>query len=232
MLTALLSLTGLGGIGAALFFVPGLRTMLGALLKGVPWQLWAALGLAAALWLGVSWHKREITQLTDHARAAGKAAADAQWQSAFDRMRAASQQWKTNYETASATLAQARRTTHDQDLRDITAAAGDLRLRGPGAAGAPACGRPLAAAGAAAAAAGPDAPAGPSDAPVAPVPAGEGLAILPWADLVSYAEQHDALRSEALTWRSWYTGEVELQQAAKAKLPEVEFAPAAANSPP
>ena len=41
------------------------------------------------------------------------------------------------------------------------------------------------------------------------MPAG-GYAAVPWADVVSFAELHDANRSEALIWREWYARQIEV----------------------
>lgn len=32
----------------------------GSLFKKIPWQVWAAIGIAFALWIGIKWHKHEV----------------------------------------------------------------------------------------------------------------------------------------------------------------------------
>jgi hypothetical protein len=47
---------------SALMTSPAGSVILGAgkLLKKTPWQVWAAIGIALALWVGVKWHKHEV----------------------------------------------------------------------------------------------------------------------------------------------------------------------------
>lgn len=200
MLFTILSSLGLTGLGLALWLVPGLRDFL----RGLPWQVWAAIAALALIAGGLWWHGRAVAAAHDAAFAAGRAHEAARWQGAFATMQQASNQWKTNYETAAAALSTERRLRHAEDLGRIAAAADDLRLRGPGKAAAPAC-RPIADPGAGTAAGGPVIGAAEPDAPRPGMPAPDGpdqFALVPWGWLVQRAEEHDRLLSEALAWRA------------------------------
>lgn len=58
---------------SALMTSPAGPFLLGAgkLFKKIPWQVWAAIGLALALWLGVRWHTHEIHKIKNEAYQAG-----------------------------------------------------------------------------------------------------------------------------------------------------------------
>lgn len=195
MLTVILGALGLGGVGAALFLFPALRALLGGVARAIPPKGWAIIAAVLVLLAGAWWVNRRI----DAADAAGYARAtrdrDAAWAAAFDTAHAKGLDYRAKFEQRSRELADAIRSKTDETLRRNAVAADDLRLRGPGAAAAPVC-RSGGGAGAGPAARGPRPPGGPGDAPVAPVPDGEPLAILPWADVTRFAEQHDRYRAE------------------------------------
>lgn len=221
-MVALLSALGLSGFGLALIFMPGLRAVVFAFLGKLPWQIWVALAAVALLVGGYVWHGRAVKQAYDIAYAEGKETEKRRWEQAFQTMRLASETWKSNYEGAAKALTDERSAQHAEDLRRIAAGADDLRLRGPGRAAAPRCGS-IAGARSATATGGSEGTAGGGDAPLPELPEPEGLAIVPWGRLVEFGESHDAWRSEALTWRSWYLGQQELLKLRKTELPKPEF---------
>lgn len=240
MLTTIFSiLTGGGVLGFVAMMVlrPALRTAAGGFLQGVPPKVWAAIAAVALLGAGV-WlvhHKIDAAYArgTKEGRAAMKLERDAAWQLAFDKMKQTSEKWKAGYETKARLLSEEERKHHEQDLRRNAADADALRLRGPGAAGAPRC-RPLGDPGSGAGAGGRGgAPAGP-DAPGPEVPADGGQAVVPWNWLVQRAREHDDLLSEVTTWRRWYPKQADALLKAKRDLPSPEFGshPPADPQPP
>ena len=201
-LFSLLGLGSVGGIVAALVFIPGLREAAFLMLRGLPGWAWGAL-VGLALLGGVGWwHVHAVHAAFDQGKVAGIAASDAKWQGAFDQMQHASEIWRANYITISTALSDKLGARYAQDLRDNAAAADDLRLRGPGKAAA--CGRSIDHPGVpgSAAGAGP-APAAP-DAPRPKLPADDGFAVVPWGWLVDRAREHDNLLAEVATRRAWY----------------------------
>lgn len=220
-MSILLSLLGLGGIGggiAAWFLVPAIPMFIKPILSAIPTKvLYAALGLIA-LTFAFIWHGHEVKQIKAAAFAAGEAKADKDWQSAFDTMHAASNQWKANFETKTAALSDEIRNRHDQDLRDIAARADDLRVRGPGKAAFSCAGRQPDS-GLPAAPGGPVSPSGNQPDSLAPVPADGGpLAVVPWPELVNRTEQADDNASEVTAWREWYARQKALHDDAVARL--------------
>lgn len=221
MITAILSLLGLGGIGgiaAAWFLVPAFPLLVSRILTAIPPKvLYAALGLIA-LTLAFIWHGHEVKQLKAAAFAAGEAKADKDWQGAFDQMKVASDQWKANFEAKSTALSDQLRINHAQELRDIAARADDLRLRGPGKATFSCAGRQLDS-GLPSPAGGLVSPGGNQSDQVAPMPSDGGpLAIVPWPELVARAEQADDNAAEVTTWREWYARQKALHDDAVARL--------------
>ena len=200
MLTLILSLLGSGGaIGAALFFVPGLRELVGRLIGSIPPRvLWAVVAIFGA----VLWHGHVVDVARKDGVKAGKLAANAEWKAAFDTQRAASQQWKRNFEARGSRINDLIGAQHDQNLRDIGVFADDQRLRGPGKAAA--CSRPGADSGLSSGPGAGGRPIAPADAPADQMPAGDRRAIVPWGWLVTRAEEHDQLLSEVTAWRSWH----------------------------
>lgn len=217
MISAILSLLGLGGIGAALFFLPGLRAAVAGICRAIPPKVWLALACIALLAGAVWYHGRAV----DRARAEGREAANLQWQGAFDTAHRAALQWRAAYQDTSTRLATIRKEAHETERRRIAADADTLRLRGPGRAAAPVCGR-IDPAGLSPAPGGPERPDRPGNAPLAPLPDGEPMAIVPWRDLTRWGEQADQWRSEALTWRTWYYEQRAAHDAARARLDEVQ----------
>lgn len=230
MLTAILSLLGLGGIGfgVALVMMPGLRLAVSGIIAAIPPRILLALG-AAVLLGGAFWlHQARAAGQIKAARAAGYAAGVAEMKQSFDTLHGAVLTWKQAHQNTAAALSDANRRRFDEDLRANAARADDLRLRGPGRASAADC-RPGSRAGLAAAAGGPQPVGGRADGPVAPVPPDEPLALVPWADFVARSEDADADRSEALTWRNWYQEQVKALNAAKRELPKPDLG---GESPP
>lgn len=197
MLTAILSLFGLGGVGlgVALFLMPGLRIAISGFLSAIPRQVWIGLAALAVLGGAVWWVSHKIETARAEGYAMGGKDREAQWASAFDEMHRKAAIYKAGFEQVSREQADALRDKTDETIRRNAVAADDLRLRGPGAATAPVC-RPGGSAPDRGAADRPDHSGRPADAPLAPLPADEPLAIVPWADLVSFAQQHDRYRAE------------------------------------
>ena len=226
MLILILSLLGGGGaIGAALFFVPGLRELVGRLIGSIPPRvLWALVAMAAILGV-VLWHNHAVESARAEGIEAGKLAADAEWKAAFEAERTAAQLWKRGFEASTVRINDLLGARHDQNLRDIGARADDLRLRGPGKAAA--CGRPGADPRLSGGSGAGGQPAAPADAPTDQVPDGDRRAIVPWGWLVARAEDHDALLTEVTTWRSWHgqqkAAHAEAVARLKAQFPDPAF---------
>lgn len=227
MLTLILSLLGGGGaIGALLFFVPGLRAALSGILAAVPPKVWAVIAALAVLGGLFWWHGHAVDAAREEGRAAGRAAADLEWKTAFDKQREASRQWRTNFEAAQGALSQALEESYEADLRTNAARADALRLSGPGRASAARCG-PSPHSGVAAGTGGYEQTAPGPDAPGPGMPENDRYAIVPWPWLVQRAEEFDALRAENLTWRRWNDQQRALHNEAvrklRAQMPEPEF---------
>lgn len=188
-------------------------------LKFLPSWLWIAICGAVGLGALTVLHNRHASKQIEAAFNRGWDERDKQYNVAVVKAKAEAQLWKERYEKSAADLTALRSETHAQNLRDIAADADDLRLRGPGAAAAGSCARPGDRAGSATTPGGSESTAGPADAPVAPLPAEQPLAVVPWGDLVRRAEEHDALRDEALTWRTWYLDNAAALAKAKSELP-------------
>lgn len=205
MIGTLLSiLTGGGLVGglALLVLRPALRDTAFGLLRSIPPRMIWAIAAMAAIFGAVLWHNHTVTRAYERGKAAGGAVRDTAWKAAFDEMHRGALLWKRNYEAEAARRTQLERQIHVQNLSRNSAAAGDLRLRGPGRAAA--CRGPGLGAGISARTGGHDSPVAPGDAPGTPLPAGDGFAVVPWGWIVERAKERDDLLSEALTWRSWY----------------------------
>lgn len=188
-----------------------LRSRLGLGLLG-------ALALGLALWGAVRWFDGRL----DQARAEGRAAADAEWQGAFNTAYFAAVDWRAAYQFKAAEAANLRRIAHEQALARNAADADGLRLQGPGAAAASRC-RSLDRAGPGPAASGSSAAAAAPDAPASPVPAEDGpdqFAIVPWGWLTTRARDLDDLIDEVTTWRTWYPEQADILRRARLELPE------------
>ena len=187
-------------------------------LKFLPSWLWIA--ICGAVWLGALTvlHNRHANRQIEAALNRGWDERDKQYNVAVVKAKAEAQLWKERYEKSAADLTALRSETHAQNLRDIAADADDLRVRGPGAAAQSCAGssdRPRSAS----TSGGSESTTAPADAPVAPLPAEQPLAVVPWGDLVRRAEEHDSLRDEALTWRTWYLDNAAALAKAKSELP-------------
>ena len=215
-LLPLLGLGSIGGIAAALIFLPGLKEAAFLFLRGLPGWAWGV--IAGLLLIGglAWWHVHAVGAAFDRGEAAGIAATDVKWSTAFDTMRGASEQWRTNYEGASAALSTELEKQHDENVRAIGADADDLRLRGPGTLAA--CGRSRANPGLSPAPGATGQPGAQPDAPSAPLPDDEPMAVVSWRWLVTRTEEHDKLRDEVMTWRAWYPQQKALHDDGVAKL--------------
>jgi hypothetical protein len=178
--------------------MPWLTAIPGAL-RLVPRWVWYALAAVLAWHFALTWHARQVTA---HDRTV-IAARDAQWQARFDQMRQSALAWKGEAEVRAANISTLTRKLNDEENRRIAADADGLRVRGPGAATAAGC-RPVDRPALPAAGGQPGAQPGPGAHAAAAVPAGDGLAVVPWDWLVDVVEQADGNRAEVLTWHAWY----------------------------
>lgn len=228
MLTLILSALGLGGVGIALrLFAPALFSTIAKGFAAIPPKVWLVLG-ALALLGGTYWyHRSTVADAYEAGKVAGAAARDAKWQASFDRMEAAADQWRANFEQSITKITERVRNENAAELRRIGARADGLRLHGPGQATAPACAVREGAARL------PGAPGGHESTgqPVADGMAGmrdeEPLALVPWPELVNRAEDADADAAEVIAWRTWYAKQKDAWEAARKRLadtlPEPEF---------
>lgn len=188
----------------------------------VPRWVWLTL-LVVTLVVGAVWlHQRHANAMLEAAYEQGQKDRDAAWQTRFDEMQAAANDWKTKYEQASATLANERRQRHEETLRHNAELADALRLSGPGRASAARC-RPIDNSGLSGASGGDGSTPSDPNAPGPGVPEHDGDAIVPWGWLVRRGEEHDALLSEVVTWRSWYAEQKDLFEQEVRELPVPEF---------
>jgi hypothetical protein len=175
---------------------------IGGFLKGVwklsgkvPWQIWAAIFAAIALWLGIRWHAHEVHKTF----AAGYAQARSEDKAVLDNLRAQLAQAGLEMKRTS----QEQRSKNDAANASIHSAADALRVQGPGAAS---CSRRPAAP--VPAAPGQSQPASqPAGSAPAPMPAADGsdpLAAVSWRWLVGTGEQCDIERAENVSWRTAY----------------------------
>jgi hypothetical protein len=170
----------LAAVGARLLPV---RRVLGA----VPPKVWLALAIALAAFLGFLWHQHAAHKAINAAYQQGKA-------DEAEHVRKQALELKAKADKVNAEIAAKIRSKNDEENRRIAGAADALRVSGPGRA---VCARPPAAA------------SGPQSASAAAAAAGSEMpsadsAAVPWGWLVTRAEEHDQLRAEVLSWRSWY----------------------------
>lgn len=210
-----LPLLGIGGIGAALVFIPGLLPAVIAFAKTIPTKVWIAIAAVALLVAGYFIHQHKAHAAIAAAYAKGSSDRDAAWQKRLDAEHAAAVKWQRQAEAAQLTISNETGAKHEQALRDIASRADDQRLHGPGRAAAPSCGHVGSASLPAPASGGHAAPGGASDAAVAGLSPDEGLAIVRWDDLTSFAASHDAERAENLIWREWYARQAEANRVAR-----------------
>lgn len=158
----------------------------GGLLRKVPREVWYALALILALWLGSKWHEHRKAQYGAERFMAGyaKAVEDGR-------------QLKEQAELIGSAISKSLKEQNDETNRRIDRLSADLRLRGPGAASArcPGVSSPS----------GQSKPtSGAGNAPGTGLPEQGGSAVVPWDWLVERAEQCDLNRAEVLTWRDWW----------------------------
>jgi hypothetical protein len=187
----------------------------GKALKAVPWQVWVAVAALALIGIGSCVHENKVERLRKEAFSAGVAAEKKATNERLAKMHKAALKWKAVAEARAARISQEIRNAHEQTLRDNSARADDLRLRGPGAAR---C-RPIDNSGVPTAPSGSGASGGGANAAGTGVPADDELAAVPWGWLVGRAEQCDANRSENLSWREFYRRQAEVGVIGRATTP-------------
>lgn len=228
MLTLLLSTLGLGGAGLALrLFAPALFGTIAKVFAAIPPKVWLVLAALALLGGAYWYHRSTMADAYEAGKVAGAAARDAKWQASFDRMEAAADQWRTNFEQSTSTITERIRDENAAELRRIGARADGLRLRGPGQATAPACAVREGAARLPSPTGGPQPTGQPVANGMAGLPDEEPLALVPWPDLVQRSEAADADAAEVKAWRTWYAKQKDAWEAARKRLvdalPEPEF---------
>ncbi len=152
----------------------------------VPWQVWAVIGLAIAIALGVWWHSGKVKAYGAERFAAGAASRDAEIRKLQGQL-----------EVDGRKLAEKLRSENNAKNAAVTRSAAAVLVRGPGKA---ACA--------------PVAPAAPdrhqpdrqANAPVPQVPAGTGepLIGMPFAGAVAFATQNDQCLIDRDSWNEWY----------------------------
>lgn len=162
-------------------------TRIGVLLARVPRWVWIALAVVALVAVGAWWHGNRV-----------EAFGNAKYQAGRDSRDKEIERLTRELDGRNAALAAEIRRNHDAQIRRNAVDADALRVRGPGKG---AC-APVVPPGSG----GRDAAGGPGDAAVDQVHngAGEPLIGLPFPATVSFAEQHDNFRTEALSWRGWH----------------------------
>jgi hypothetical protein len=180
-------------------------------------KTWFIIGAAALLVGGFFLHQHKAKQALAAAYAQGSADRDAAWQKRLDAEHKAALEWKAKAEAVQSKISTETGKHHEETIRDISARAVSQRVHGPGAAAAPDC-RSSGVAGVSSGASDRATAGGSAGASMAGLPSSEGLAVVPWDDLVSLGAGSDAWRSEALTWRDWYARQAEANAAARAAL--------------
>lgn len=217
MLTFLLSSLGLGGAALALrIFAPGVWAMLSGIAQAISPKVWLVIAALAALGGAWWWHNSTVKAAYNKGYAQASVERDAAWRGAFDKMNAAAQAWRDNFEQRGAQIAAEIGARNAQELRANAARADALRVRGPGRAAA--CLNPGGAAGLLSASGGHDQTAGDADAGMAGLPDETPMAILPWPDLIQRSEDADADRAEVKAWREWYARTKDEWEEYRAKL--------------
>lgn len=222
-----LPLLGVGG-GVAFFvlkrFFPLAFKAIGAFLAAVPTKVWIGLAVGAVLVGGYFLHQSKahgaIKAAYSSGYAAGSSDEDAKWQKRLDAEHKAAMDWKAKADAASSKITDEERARHEAERDAIAARADDQRVRGPGKAAAAPCGRSSGLAGLPASPGGSVQPGSAVDASLAGLSQGQGLAVVPWDDLTTFAASHDAAVAENRTWRSWYAREAKAWVDAKAGAPK------------
>lgn len=171
------------------------RAAVSKALGSVPWQIWAVVAALALVGLGSCVHARKVKAFGNERYAAGVA----DMKKAFDKAHAAALVYKAKSEARSAAITTEIRGKHEATLRDNSARADDLRLRGPGAARCRSVDNP----GVSSSSGGREQAAPVADAAGPGVPSGDWASV-PWAWAVTRAQEHDACLSESKTWREWH----------------------------
>jgi hypothetical protein len=207
----LLGVSGVAGLALHLFGWAGTLSKLASFGRGakdvaarIPPKV--KLAIAAVLLLAVLFFvaRHFYHKAIDKAYHSGVTAERQRTAAELAKAHQAALQRRDRAEQAATTISKEVRTRYDQEARSIAAGADALRVRGPGAAR---CG-PVDRAGVPAGSGGRQSPGRGSDDPLAAMPPGEGLAAVPWAELVDRAERGDLNRSEVLAWRDWYDRQV------------------------
>jgi hypothetical protein len=223
----ILGISGLGigavGIGMAIF-APGLlaniaKSVVG-FLSAIPPKGWIAIGVGAALILGFFLHQSKAHKALAAEYARGASDEDAKWQKRLDAEHKAAMDWKAKADSASSKITDEERARHEAERDAIAARADDQRVRGPGKAAAAPCGRSSGPAGLPASPGGSVSGGSAVDASLAGLSQGQGLAVVPWDDLTTFAASHDAAVAENRTWRSWYAREAKHWADVKAAPPK------------
>jgi hypothetical protein len=218
-----LPLLGVGG-GVAFWvlkrFFPLAFKAIGAFLAAVPTKVWIGLAVGAVLVLGFFVHQSKAHKALAAEYARGASDEDKAWQKRLDAEHKAAMDWKARADAAAGKITDEERARHEAERDAIAARADDQRVRGPGKAAATPCGRSGGLAGLPAIAGGPVQPGSAVDASLAGLSQGQGLAVVPWDDLTTFAANHDAAVAENRTWRSWYAREAKAWQDAKAGVPK------------
>jgi hypothetical protein len=204
MLAIILSVLGIGGIGAAAFMFPAFGLVLKAVgssiwefIKAVPWQVWVALAAALVVWRLYDYHVDTVADAFSNGYKGGYAAAleDVRIQSERNRREAETRRRST--ENTSRTIVKEIQDGREVELADLrkrlAAAAQRLRAQaagaqgGGGAVGANLSGVP--------GAAGTQPAQGAVDG---------GLVAVPREPLLSFAEGHDRCLIDRTAWEVWY----------------------------
>lgn len=168
-------------------------------LKSVPWQVWTIGVLIVAVGLGKCAHDRQIKAFGRAQFTLGVNAEKEATNKLLAKAHADALAWKAKAEANAAAITQDIRGRHEATLRDTGARADALRLRGPGAARCRSGDHP----GVPGAAGGREPAGGAANDARPRMPEQDGAGVQ-WGWLVDRAEQCDANRSEALSWREWH----------------------------
>lgn len=176
-----------------------------AAVSRAPWWVWLILGGAILSFVGGCVHQHDVKKFGDERFAAGRKAADADWQKAFDKMHQVAKAWKEQTDEKNIQLTQKIREAADASMRADAAGYDNLRLHGSGKAS---CSGHVDHPGVAAGAGGHQSTSGGSGTPAAGLPP-EDWAAVPWGWLLGVGQQCDANRTEVLAWRAQHDQLVE-----------------------
>ena len=173
----------------------------GGFLKLVPGWAWKLIGIAAVVGALLWAHQHVAHKALKKADAAGYQRAKDEDARALVKAHKDALAWKTKYDRNEATRSQKFRENTDAQIAAINRHADNLLRNGPGKAR---CGQ-VAYPGTSAGAGGSVASSRPGSAAAASLPPADGLAAVPWNWLVNTGGQCDLNRSEAQSWRDWYS---------------------------